>query len=679
MPDQQVSGREGLVAFPKGKAIDFSELWLGASDVRTDLGRRIWKGGFCGRPQLASQLWPALRMECIKQGAQTSKTFLSAMRAFFRFLEAYGRQFVPIEDLLDLTEAVGMIWLHPPQQVWATPTRDHFKFVGRLLLRARLMSGGERGRFIWPIYPKANKIGGRDVPDELQARAALNILKREAQSIYRRWDRADGLAAIGRNLLLHPLKSGKFGFTVVEADLHATYRAIVDITGNPLPMGHDVSTAFGHQQRNGVPWFWTKSGFSLAEIQGGLYPLSDDISCLSQLFMARTGWNASTVYALDISNDKWALPYGSPEHGLWVIESWKNRSHDWQQTVSRGKTTTGPWYIVMILIDRTAPLRELMRLHPSRGTKGADAAAATSSPWIAAGQNTYSGQVITAVSQPGTPSMYWRSRVDAYNLEANEANANIEKRNVEIAKENARRAPDAQLSFIRNLSTIPSWMTPSDWRDIFANFVFVDSRYSWVVVQWALGHKHVRSVRDYLRRRLWRQFSEKKLLELQSVMFDEMRHSRLDVVVLRARVEMGFPPSEQDRARLDAHRKCVEERELTESGYQCQTPFSPPPEIDAENPSDGTMRCRRGERCPGCPAAIAVDAFHMVKRLVELERLRANVSATIWMESQLAADLEILRNDLDQWPSNETADYRVFWEEEFKSGRRQLNPWSSLN
>ncbi|EIL98742.1 hypothetical protein UUC_17065 [Rhodanobacter denitrificans] len=69
----------------------------------------------------------------------------------------------------------------------------------------------------------------------------------------------------------------------------------------------------------------------------------------------------------------------------------------------------------------------------------------------------------------------------------------------------------------------------------------------------------------------------------------------------------------------------------------------------------------------------------MVLRLVELEKIRASVSVVIWSESQLSADLDQLRIDLEQWSADEVAEYRVFWEEEIRNARYHLDPWSSFN
>jgi hypothetical protein len=220
---------------------------------------------------------------------------------------------------------------------------------------------------------------------------------------------------------------------------------------------------------------------------------------------------------------------------------------------------------------------------------------------------------------------------------------------------------------------IPVTMTPSDWRDIYAHFVFKDSRYSWVLVQWALGHKHMRSTRNYLRSRLWRHYSENKLTNLITVVIDGIEvHARVDATIIRASVEFNHVADEADLTRLKNHRIAVQERELSYTGHACSDPFHPPQEIDPGNPADGTKRCRRSDRCPSCPLAQAIDSWHMSKRVAELQWLRTQVSEVIWCESHYSVDLESLQAELKQWPADHVAAQIEHWEHAITSGKHKV-------
>ncbi|AGG90941.1 hypothetical protein R2APBS1_3890 [Rhodanobacter denitrificans] len=675
------------------KPIDFVELWIGASEKLTGAGRKSWNGGFEGRRDLADLVWPALQTLARDWGQSSLVQAAAALRSFWRFLDSYEAVFEGEITRDVLGGALGQLWLYPPPGVrGGTPRPGYYSLVAQILKMALGPT-----QFHWPNAPRSIS-NDKDIPAEEEARAAFHLLAEQAKKIFRRWKRADELAQQGRNLLDIPRKQqGKDGrmlhFYVTESDIHATYRAIIQRLGDPLPRSTQICALFGLVEKKGVPPWWHRTGLNLDDAQYGLYPSPSDLYCLSQLFMARTGWNPSTVYSIDISNPLWARIHGRPDNDIWVIESWKERSKGWQTTLCRGRVQTGPLHIVQALIDRTKPLRDLLATGAHRLSTDAsvdvDAARLSSfvktSPWLAAGNNRFSGRVVSINrSQPNEASSWFRQKVVAHNAQAEERNVEIDKDNAAAAIKNALLAktnatlPIGQLKPLvtirRRAIAIPLTFVPSDWRDVFATHVFQESRYSMVMVQWALGQRHLTSTRHYLRNRLWRQFSEKRLQQAQEVLFEELGAGRCDPTILHARLELGIVPNEEQLSRLERFRM-----KATPAGYVCSTPYTPPREIDPNNPLDGKTPCRAGTRCPGCPRGYAFDARRMVLRLVELEKIRASVSVVIWSESQLSADLDQLRIDLEQWSADEVAEYRVFWEEEIRNARYHLDPWSSFN
>jgi len=530
--------------------------------------------------------------------------------------------------------------------------------IGKLVRRTR-----ERLRlphaWVWGSFPKGSLIEAKDLPTDAQVRGVMSLLKQTAYAIYRRWKRADALASVGRNLLDLPRTpsnknvlgkySSTFDFETTEADAHATYRALIAKCGDPLPSTTDILKNLGLQGHNFPDW-WPKhdKDHSLAGEQvshrtlvEGLYPSREDIDCLSLLCMARSGWNPATVYALDVSKENWATLHGEVGSPLWLIKAFKDRSGTWQWTLSPGKLSTGFHYIVSLLIQRTKPLRALIESDASRC---ATPAIAARSPWIFAGVLGYAGRVFVRTdTNAGAAGTYLRQLAREHNDSA---------------------TPD---------KVVYEFIAPSDWRDIYASHVFQDSRYSWVLVQWALGHKHMASTRHYLRRLLWRRYSEKRLYDLQILLIDGIAaHARVDATIIRARIDLGTDPSDSDIARLESHRRIVQERELSYSGYGCMDRYHPPAEVDPANPRDGSSPCRRGDRCPSCPLAQAIDVQHMAKRLAELQWLSRQVSATVWLESHYAADLDVLQADLMQWPAKEVTAHVAHWERKIQSGQHKV-------
>lgn len=634
--------------------LDFGELWHGAEEPKAGAN---WNGAYRGRPELAESLWSSICRSLEGKKPTAFLTLLSSLRSFWRFLDAYERKLgQSVVNLADIRPEHAILWLTPIDEAWSPPTqkRTHTS-IGALLRNSRLEHFGADDFWHWHPYPKKDAISTKDLPSDAVVREALSLLKNAARAIFARWARADALAEKGRNLLSIPRRTGVLGafdFPVTEADAHATYRALIRDTQDPLPSVHLLRRALGlGNSIHALPGWWPKhepdhpragEQVLMEDLAAGLYPTLDDIDALANLFVARSGWNAATALSIDVSNPDWSQRHGDATSGLMRVEALKERSDAWQWTLALEKNTTGCYRIITTLIERTAPLRELIARNPDRATLPN---VALRSPWICAGTSFRSSMVL--VREPagsiGRISRGWRRLVNAHN---------------DVAS---------------NRVNIPPSMTPSDWRDIYAHFVFQDSRYSWILVQWALGHKHMRTTRHYLRSRLWRRYSEKKLSELVVVLIDGIEvNARVDATIIRAQVEFNHTPTDADRLRLDDHRRKVHERELSYTGHSCSAPYSPPLEIDPGNPSDGTQMCRRGDRCPSCPQAQPVDSWHMCKRLAELKWLERQLNEVVWRESHYSVDLEALEAGLKQWPADEVSQQVGHWTSEIEAGRHMV-------
>lgn len=71
--------------------IDFSELWEGGPNKKTGTAGVNWGGGFRGRPHLADQLMPSLRVLTKIEKPKVIQERLTALRSFFRYLDAYEK------------------------------------------------------------------------------------------------------------------------------------------------------------------------------------------------------------------------------------------------------------------------------------------------------------------------------------------------------------------------------------------------------------------------------------------------------------------------------------------------------------------------------------------------------------------------------------------------------------
>jgi len=651
-------------AYPN-KRKDFSELWHGASDDHLAENRRgSWGGGFRGRPRLAEQLFGAIQGHLALKKPSIIQITLHALRAFWRFLDRYeAAGFKPVDELSDLHSGHSVLWQQPVEDSWeAASNQPSYTLIGKLIRQSRDRAG-LTGPFAWEPFAHREAIE-KDLPTDAEVREAMWLLKTQVRATFARWERADRLAASGRNLLGVERATDRgrqsdgyyyraYGQVVTEADLHATYRALITQSGKAVPTLGDLFKALGMSVQ---PTWWPKLGEGHPErgarvrwrdLVEGVYPNLNDVCFATCLCMARSGWNSATVLDLDISRSDWAVPYGELGSTLWLVQSFKARSHEWQWTLSQERLSTGVYSIVRRFQERTSYLRQWLS---ESGTQPGVDVLAKASPW----PYVFLRSVLGSPGTIGTVGV-----LNSDNLSA-----------VSGTWKKAIRAHN-ESSGVR--TKIPESFVPSDWRDVFASFVFLQSRYSLLLLQWALGHKSMHSVRDYLRKKLWRRYSEKRVHDLQTAVIDGIEVSRrVDATVLRAKLEHGVDPSDAALERLRRHRAEIKERNLSYSGHDCVDRLHPPPEIDPGNPADGTVRCRSGDRCASCPLGVAIDSFHMTKRLAELHWLRRNVSETIWAESHYATDLASLEASLKQWPAGEVDAHLAHWSGEILSGRHRV-------
>lgn len=616
--------------------IDFSEFWEGAPEELSGNGNNAWGGAFRGRPRLADELWPHVQASSAYMRPEGIRGRRSQLRCLFRFLDGYEQLFGDdIDSLSDVKDVHGILWQKPPNDAaWAPVYGNVYSEVKRIISLAKADSGAP---FWWPSSGRATL--RPDSPDARHVRALLHGLKREAQDIFTRWRRADEAAAIG-NCLLGVAGRRRRGTPVSDADCHRTYRDLIVATGEPLPSQRQLAEALGFKN---IPDWWP---VTFKDLIAGLYPTSADLAIFAALFMARSGWNPSTVLALDVTDDDWAIQHGSEQNPLRWIQSFKVRSNAWQDTLSPERLTTGCYNIVKRLIERTSVLRAAIDKDPARCRLPA---IALRSPWLGA---TAGDDSVFVLTRPETINITLRAIVKCVN-----------DRNAEIAGRSHSSGDPSSAAFV-----IPSNFKSSDFRDGFAAFVFQNSRYSWALTQWALNHKYPSTTRRYLRSRAWQSHTREALRRFGTILLDEIEvHRRVDPTVLRA-LASGHEVSHAQLAFLDQYRS------RSYVGMACADPRMPDPHIDPTHPKDGKALCINGHRCASCSQGVVLNDSlpHLAKRVAELEWLKRHANLTEWSDSSHEADLLVLKATLSQWPTSEADQHITHWAAEIENGRHRV-------
>ncbi|WP_158659453.1 hypothetical protein, partial [Pseudomonas amygdali] len=366
--------------------IDFVELWSG-SDFSGSNNSKNWSGPFSGRPQLANDIFDTVRLVTSPRTPQGIRALLHCLRTFWRFLDAFEKALEEsgdakkVESIANIDTVHGVRWSSPTGDGWGAPRPEAYRTVLNILQTSRTQVGA--APLYWPPAKNSDRVNRADAPIKDQGILLIKLLTKSAHAIWERWRVADVLAEQGRVLLEFSVEQLS-QVEVTVADIHATYREIIRRTGEPAPI---LSSVLEHMGIRTLPRWWprhppghSREGKSVNienDLLPGLYPTAEDMYCLASLFMARSGWNPSTLFSMDCSNsDTWFRPYSDK---LAYIYSYKDRSKSWQDTVSPMGGSTHCYQIVKRLTERSEPLREKLFEDAAR-CELPDLAAKT--PWL---------------------------------------------------------------------------------------------------------------------------------------------------------------------------------------------------------------------------------------------------------------------------------------------------------
>jgi len=612
-----------------GKIYDFSILATGASDAPPIAAvRHSWKGGFTGRPELLRDLWPTLSASIEGIASDGAAARRGALVSFWRFLDALegymasnGIPFKRVVRLRDLTSRHIALYTSPgPEGAWDA-TMDSRAAVVRAIIKTAI-SYHELPELVLPVFRIASN--RRETPSEEHGLAVIRLLRAEALKVLQRWRRTDRLIPQGRDLIELYRENPEFmnapDFVCTEADAHATYRALIRLTGNPVPRRSQLLAIFGKRIKR-LPSWWAhypddheRSGSEVGwhDLVAGTYPTSADVSIFFLLFVARSAWNPATAASLNLSD--WTAVYD--EQHAWIYAPKDRAKGAAQWTVSRVGDATGCHSLVELLLKRTEGLRGHIERNP-RLCPLPDVVAR--SPWV--GVTVRGRRQGVYVVNPRTTRT------------ANNWLASL----IEQLDDGTRTASET--------------MSIGQFRDVAAAAIFKDSQYSNWVMMVLLGHKNLMTTRHYGYRRSSFEESFSLVSEVIDDLFSQLRVNRVfDVALTRAKLAK-LDVSEAEIEKLNQAR-----RHKTYDGSGCADPYSPPAVIDPGNPRDGCTLCVQQHRCAssGCPNCfVFTDSLDFIcRRVAELEAVRTSVGMVRFDAGSDASDLARLRLTVLQWPAD---------------------------
>jgi hypothetical protein len=614
--------------------VDLREFATGRT--REDLGGRAtrWAGDFTGRPELLNDLLPLIKQEWITVRHSAMKVHLSSLRSWWRVLDEAER--VPgTPDAKAIPKIRGVEDLHELHYVTSKRlgigTNAHIAFTR--LVGLRLKQKGLNPLF-WPS-PDAHRKPS-EVPTHWEMERIRHQLKHGWFSALDRWKAADE-----HRPDLSSWKVAKPEDRNQHA--HAVYRAVIAQTGNPIPNKHEVAEALGFD----VPVAWM---YPLGEPQNGLYPNGVDVKYAFHLCLLYSGWNPQTMLELDITGRFIEKHPIEPDYHL--LFGFKNRGGSEQFCVGRNKRSDSPGTILRMLLQRTQPLRDLLRREllevgqallkdPNSSTLAARKAELQQwikSPWLYFDSATARIRRLNAKSYPSE----------------NRQKSFLER---VIAETNQRVAPDKK---------VRESITAGDFRDAYIAFSYEFSNYSILAAQAAANHKSAGTTQTYLRHKAWRAHSAKKVRDFSTLLWREIKiHRSVDATILRASLESG-PVSEDERQRLNAYR-----RNRSRVGVGCREPKNPPPTVDPEHEEGSWCRVQRCTLCP-THAIVFDDSYELLaRRQAEIEKLSESIPVSSWEQSSFPEELENTKGVLQRFDTALVKERLAYWHEEIKSGRHK--------
>lgn len=531
-------------------------------------GGRTWLGPFSGRPRLIEQLAPAVRELCEYAAPKTISQYRQSLRAWWRLFDAVESsalqpESVRVETVVDVTE------VHRQRAYDGGMSRAVFQMFVLFLNLVRKSLGLTRLYWDAPEDP----VPLRHLPPRWQIDQFRFHLKRSWFAALTRWERAEQLLA------------GEPPLNDREAGLLKNYHrfdATVTRTGSPRPSAEEI---WGEMSCS----TFDNRGYSVLQMLNGRYPNAYDIRVAFHLCLASTGWNPSTLLALDVDTN-FIEPHPK-DPTRYLMTGFKARSKSEQVTEGLRKSRGSPGGVIQELIARTAPLREklrkdlkelrarLIKLAASGATQ--EELNATRKHVLRLEQGVKSPWLYVT---PATDTIVWLDRNKTTHSRGLRGGRNSFLDDL-VEEINAKQPADRQLSKLK----------ASDFRDAFAEYAYQISGGTVLYVMKVLGHKHPTTTQIYLDNTLLNEESDRLYRSFSNSLWHEIRvHGRVDPTIV-AKWSRDGTVTDTERARLNDYRSLRRSR----IGVGCKDPTHPPKHIAPSFNADGKAMCGV-QRCTLC-------------------------------------------------------------------------------
>lgn len=662
--------------------VDLHEFADGALGTGNPTGGGSWAGTFSGRPDLIAELAAAIQARLTLATKGTCIGYLSSLRKFWRTCDQLESTVKQDGRTLDrLTSVRDLTHLHEAAMHRAKFDRTQFGVVLSICNDTRRMM--RLGALLWTA-PKRVEPDRQLIPDS-HAKALKIGIKRDWERVRKTWERHDAIRRGEEHDTLNEFE--KQDPTVVQDYAEQNeilrrnwshYERIQQSSGKEHPTTDQL---FEGKTRDSL----RHRGLYVSQMRSIAFPTMEEAHIAFHSALMRSGWNPSTlITGIDatLPSSIFQHPKDSKQSVLAVeAEAWDN-AEDFEEFNMQGskrraggrlqfcmglkKDPDSPPNIVASYLERTKELRSQLHQDAKEAQAEYQRLKAQDAPKKAIERQFKQLQTL----QQGTCNVWlyvdyrgainwldgsvWKSFYWPGSINAKHTITYLEMltRRLNVHRETRGEDPIAVV-------------TPSDFRDIYARWVFIQTGGNILAVMIALGHARLQSTDNYTTNNIFSAENDEAVRKFMTHLFDELAIGRLDLTILAQLVRHG-PLTEEILARLTEYRSLTRLR----VNVACADIRNPPANVDpghVEGKRCGTHRCLKE-----CPHARflpeSLDGITM--RVEELMVISDHICIDAWIKGGFDKELEAGEYLLGElYAQEEVEKARTHWREKILSGK----------
>ncbi|ADL56752.1 hypothetical protein [Gallionella capsiferriformans] len=607
-----------------------------------------WVGSFTGRPQLILQMAPAIEKVTFGYVKGSVRQLINSMRCWWRLLDTVEQAATMVGQNMDRVEDVRLL------------SRVHLEFVHR---------SGMRTEMYYPFYrivnatlklhnssglhwhPPENPDPKRYLPPEDQVKSLRIALKQEWEKVRQCWAQSDLVCANG----FKPQ-------TEKESTIQKHWQHFVKIqesSGRALPTTDELREGKG----KGV--FLKSTGMGILKMRNIIFPSRWEVETAFHLCLANTGWNPAVLSSLDACNGYEDFLQDHPrDPDSYLLKGTKVRAGGKEQLVKGlWKTKAGPGFIIKTWLERVAPLREQLKTmlvtekirYSQMVNEGASADELTCQ--LNKIQKIEMGcrSVWLYVSQRG--GIEWLRPNSSVGVRLNGKPVTYMAKLIDQINRERAILSEAPISVV----------APSDFRDLFALYVWRRTGGNILTLMHTLNHAHLRTTQGYTENNILNAERDSQARTFLDHLFDELDKGRVDITIL-AHLQRHGAVSKEMEQRLTEFRA----HQRSRMGMACKDPFHPPAGIQPESKKNRMCGSQRCLLCKSHAVILPESMTGIAMRVEELNTMRDVLPVGIWLESRFP---EELRNGIDilrLFSPDEVLEARTHWAQAIDNGSHYI-------